>query len=627
MTDWPLKPHTTDIQPYVIYTREAKIVPDPANEPLINPRVLEVANLRPLAIVPILDRRQQGIGTIHVERADSLPPIEEEVQDLLFFGRQLAAVIEQSERVRVLQSALDQIPSPVALVDLDYHPWYANRPAADLFGICTGWRKAGTQTAAPQWGERLSEDLRECIKCGQRIVRHYRGVGKRPDYRGTALCDKIADWQGNTLGAVLHIDDLNYLEDIFEAFGTVAQSINTRTAYDHFLRVCLRLGAKWARFYLVDPHDRDDLVGESWAGEGAEEDKENFRHGTRFRRGVDPPFGWLAMDTHAPQVFCYRPDGVEGERFKTPAGLEVIWVTNPPPHPPKNVGDFWIDLPLWTPSEVLGKVTLHCDPGLLPERFEMLAVLAENAAALLGAFAQNERMVADREAYIKLDAAERVTASMAHNLNTRLAALPGILTLYKDAEKEAQGLAKVNRSFEHILQHALGTIGRAKDMLAAIVLRPTTFELGEALQRVLSSSACSIKWCLSAEPLDVEWDQHHIESAILELARNSCQADSNAQVDLSAVRFERDGTEWIRLVWSDHGPGIPAEFKQLIFEDFFTTKAKEQRGTGLGLWYVRRVVEAHGGIIWEDGVPGCGARFWIELPRRGPRGDKIWQTC
>jgi len=62
---------------------------------------------------------------------------------------------------------------------------------------------------------------------------------------------------------------------------------------------------------------------------------------------------------------------------------------------------------------------------------------------------------------------------------------------------------------------------------------------------------------------------------------------------------------------SDTGPGIPDEIKDKIFEPFFTTKEK---GSGLGLSIVARIIEQHGGTIEAESGDGKGACFVIKLP-------------
>ena len=66
-----------------------------------------------------------------------------------------------------------------------------------------------------------------------------------------------------------------------------------------------------------------------------------------------------------------------------------------------------------------------------------------------------------------------------------------------------------------------------------------------------------------------------------------------------------------RIVFSDNGPGIPAEIRDKIFTAFFTTKA---RGSGLGLATAKRLVEAHQGEIHVECPPAGGTSVTVQLP-------------
>jgi signal transduction histidine kinase len=78
---------------------------------------------------------------------------------------------------------------------------------------------------------------------------------------------------------------------------------------------------------------------------------------------------------------------------------------------------------------------------------------------------------------------------------------------------------------------------------------------------------------------------------------------------------QRDSELFISV--TDTGEGIPPDALERVFERFFRADNARQSstgGSGLGLAIVRAIVEAHGGKIWAENVPGAGARFTFTLP-------------
>jgi two-component system phosphate regulon sensor histidine kinase PhoR len=79
----------------------------------------------------------------------------------------------------------------------------------------------------------------------------------------------------------------------------------------------------------------------------------------------------------------------------------------------------------------------------------------------------------------------------------------------------------------------------------------------------------------------------------------------------------------VEITVRDDGPGIPPEAKARIFERFYRVdkaRSREQGGTGLGLAIVKNVVQAHGGNVRVESVPGSGTEFFITL--RAATSDK-----
>jgi signal transduction histidine kinase len=98
-----------------------------------------------------------------------------------------------------------------------------------------------------------------------------------------------------------------------------------------------------------------------------------------------------------------------------------------------------------------------------------------------------------------------------------------------------------------------------------------------------------------------------LRRAFANLLRNAAEAmGGHGSIDVGVTR---DGSGLVVTV-ADHGPGIPAELRQRVFEPYFTTK---QDGTGLGLALVRQTIEAHNGTISVVDTPGGGATFSVVL--------------
>lgn len=67
----------------------------------------------------------------------------------------------------------------------------------------------------------------------------------------------------------------------------------------------------------------------------------------------------------------------------------------------------------------------------------------------------------------------------------------------------------------------------------------------------------------------------------------------------------------------DQGPGVPPDYREVIFEPFVQAPGNDGRGMGLGLARCRAIIQAHGGRIWvEEGAGGKGAAFRFALPGR-----------
>ena len=107
-------------------------------------------------------------------------------------------------------------------------------------------------------------------------------------------------------------------------------------------------------------------------------------------------------------------------------------------------------------------------------------------------------------------------------------------------------------------------------------------------------------------------DDRRVRQVVFNLVSNAIKfTPPDGRVDVSA-RLE-DGD--VEIAVADTGPGIPAEDRETIFQEFEQSAAgKEAEGTRLGLPLSRKLVELHGGRLWVESEVGRGSTFRFTLP-------------
>jgi signal transduction histidine kinase len=110
-------------------------------------------------------------------------------------------------------------------------------------------------------------------------------------------------------------------------------------------------------------------------------------------------------------------------------------------------------------------------------------------------------------------------------------------------------------------------------------------------------------------------DEERLGEVLTNLVGNAIKYSPDGGLIKMGGLVNDNGT--LQLFVSDEGIGIPPGEQERIFERFHRVDnrlARQTPGTGLGLFLVRAVVEAHGGRVWVESSPGQGSVFWVELP-------------
>ena len=121
---------------------------------------------------------------------------------------------------------------------------------------------------------------------------------------------------------------------------------------------------------------------------------------------------------------------------------------------------------------------------------------------------------------------------------------------------------------------------------------------------------------------DIWVDADMILRVLINLLENAAKfSPPDTSIEIGA-ELDAD-SDWLRLWVQDHGPGIPVEEQERIFDKFIRIYQDEEpsrrpAGLGVGLAFCRLAVEGHGGKIWIESQPEKGARFLLTLPLAKP---------
>ncbi len=238
----------------------------------------------------------------------------------------------------------------------------------------------------------------------------------------------------------------------------------------------------------------------------------------------------------------------------------------------------------------------------------------------------------------KMEAIGRLAGGLAHDFNNQLHALRGFVGYAaRDpgiGAQARQDLTEVQRAVDRMADLTRQLLAFSRQQ----VLRPEVLDLdqavgdGEELLRRLIGSQIEFRLLRSPGAKWVRVDRAQLQQILLNLcinARDAMPGGGRLEVRTSVGRLSADeaarsggaGGEFVRLVVSDTGTGIPAEDLTRIFEPFFTTKEVGQ-GTGLGLATVHGIVAQSGGHIWADSERGRGTRFTVLFPATTPPGGR-----
>lgn len=218
----------------------------------------------------------------------------------------------------------------------------------------------------------------------------------------------------------------------------------------------------------------------------------------------------------------------------------------------------------------------------------------------------------------RLETLANLSATMAHEIRNPLNSL-GIHIQLLERELKRQGVSLGYHDNLHVLKEEVTRLNQVlENFLSAVrperarLVRISLFEVVQSALRLLEpeivAAGVRVDVFSPYDWPDVAGDEEKLRRAFINLIRNALEA-MPAGGEL-AIRLEQ-GEDHVTLCFDDTGEGIPPEALDKVFEPYFTTKA---RGTGLGLFMVRNVIEEHRGEVEIESRPGAGTSVRVTLP-------------
>ncbi len=137
----------------------------------------------------------------------------------------------------------------------------------------------------------------------------------------------------------------------------------------------------------------------------------------------------------------------------------------------------------------------------------------------------------------------------------------------------------------------------------------------EEMQMRIEEKKANVSFHDIPDTYEILGDKQHLMNVFRNLIENALKYSEQAPEIHISAQEEKDG---ILLSFQDNGIGIPASKSRMIFEKFqriHDGQHDEQKGFGLGLAYVKRIVELHKGFIQLDCDVSQGSRFNVFLPK------------
>ncbi len=321
-------------------------------------------------------------------------------------------------------------------------------------------------------------------------------------------------------------------------------------------------------------------------------------------------------------------------------------------------------------GEVIGALNLYSDKMgyFTPERVEIIQTFANQAGALIELawiieeleervskrteeleMVLEELKALNRElelrraeaefARLQAESANRAKsefiANMSHELRTPLTAIMGFSeVLLREMsgtlnEKQKEHIKDILESAQHLLNLINDMLDLSKIEAGRMELEPEWFDINELIEESLVffkykalKHNIKIEKVIKGDTGKLYADKRKVKQVLVNLLSNAVKFTPDG--GSIKIEVERSQDEVIFSV-EDTGPGISEEDQKRLFKPFEQLEGplrKRVKGTGLGLYFSKKLVELHGGRIWVRSELGKGSRFSFSIPLEVRYGEE-----